>query len=152
MRLTSNLLRPGTRMTAAEYKRKTAPHEDAEQIAFVERWEATYPQWPILHIPNGGKRGKREAALFKKMGVKPGVPDLQVVPLSLWVEMKRTVGGVVSPAQAQWHADLRGWGHTVIVGYGADDAWTQAEAFVHAFIAAAAATLQLNYLPKEPNP
>lgn len=29
-----------------------------------------------FHVPNGGKRGKVEAAIFKTMGVKPGVSDL----------------------------------------------------------------------------
>ena len=28
------------------------------------------------HIPNGGKRGKAEAARLKAMGVKPGVSDI----------------------------------------------------------------------------
>lgn len=29
-----------------------------------------------FHVPNGGKRGLREAVNFKRMGVTPGVPDL----------------------------------------------------------------------------
>lgn len=29
-----------------------------------------------FHVPNGGKRGIREAVNFKRMGVLPGIPDL----------------------------------------------------------------------------
>ncbi len=31
------------------------------------------------HTPNGGKRGKIEAAQFKAMGVKAGIPDLFIL-------------------------------------------------------------------------
>jgi hypothetical protein len=30
----------------------------------------------VFHIPNGGRRSKAEAAIFKSLGVKSGVPDL----------------------------------------------------------------------------
>lgn len=54
--------------------------EDGEQLA-VMQWCALnlnkYPELKWLHhSPNGGYRGKREAAKFKAMGVKPGFHDL----------------------------------------------------------------------------
>lgn len=49
--------------------------EDTEQILFMQ-WckhhEDMYQQlrW-IYHIPNGGRRDAKEAAVLKQMGVKP---------------------------------------------------------------------------------
>lgn len=52
--------------------------EDSEQMTLFE-WahlqSGKYPELVLLfHIPNGGKRDAREAARFKKMGVKPVFP------------------------------------------------------------------------------
>lgn len=47
----------------------------------------------IFHIPNGGKRNKREAGRLKKLGVRPGVADL-LLPIAIrgyhgmFIEMK----------------------------------------------------------------
>ena len=74
------------------------PSEDEEQMAVMEWAQLQMGRWPELewlyHIPNGGKRGKIEAARFKAMGVKAGVPDLCLpVPMGryhgLYIEMKR---------------------------------------------------------------
>ena len=87
------------------------PHvsEAAEQVAVVEWCDAN--RVPVFHIPNGGKRGKSEAAYLKRQGVRAGVPDL-CVPVarggyhSLYVEMKV---GTNKPTQKQveWIALLR---------------------------------------------
>jgi len=45
----------------------------------------------------------------------------------LWVEMKRSTGGVVSPVQREWIAYLEGIGHRVIIGRGFEDAKSQIE-------------------------
>ena len=57
------------------------------------------------HVPNGGWRGKAEAARFKALGVRAGVPDLTLVfsstdgcPLVAMPEVKRE-DGVLSVAQ-----------------------------------------------------
>jgi hypothetical protein len=54
--------------------------EQEMQIAFFEwaKWqEGKYPELGLMHhIPNGGKRSKVEACIFKAMGVKKGVPDV----------------------------------------------------------------------------
>ena len=54
--------------------------EEQLQIAFFEwaKWqEGRYPELGRMHhIPNGGKRTKAEAAIFKAMGVKSGIPDV----------------------------------------------------------------------------
>lgn len=56
------------------------------------------------------------------MGAVAGIPDLFVPEWTLWIEMKREDGGVVSPEQIRIHHYLERIGHTVIVGWGATDA------------------------------
>ena len=47
-----------------------------------------------FHVPNGGKRNPREAARFKRMGVKAGVPDIIIesktngAPYGAFIELK----------------------------------------------------------------
>lgn len=107
------------------------PTEEQEQIALMawaKLYEPDYPQLKLLfHIPNGGKRNPREAARFKKAGVKPGVPDL-FLPVSasgyhgLFIELKRTKGAAVSPAQVRWLRDLAAQGYAAVVCKGWQEA------------------------------
>jgi hypothetical protein len=105
--------------------------EDFEQ-ELVLRWAAgAVDQWPELvllyHVPNGGKRGKREGQRLKRMGVKAGVPDL-CLPVArggfhgLYVEMKRSDGGRVSTEQKAWLAALHAAGHCVALCEGHEQA------------------------------
>jgi hypothetical protein len=105
--------------------------EDFEQ-ELVLRWATgqtdTWPELVLLyHVANGGKRGKREAAKLKRMGVKAGVPDL-CLPVArggfhgLYVEMKRLDGGRVSTEQTAWLAALHAAGHCVAVAEGHEQA------------------------------
>lgn len=107
------------------------PTEDEEQIMAMNWAELAKGKWPelelLFHIPNGGKRGKREAARFRDMGVKAGVPDLCLpVPrgnyAGLYIEMKRRKGGVVSPEQKKWISSLRGRGYAAEVARGGAEA------------------------------
>lgn len=51
--------------------------EEALQIAVVAWLRVALPAgWRVHHSPNGGKRGKVEAARFKQMGTSAGFPDL----------------------------------------------------------------------------
>lgn len=55
--------------------------ELSEQIKIVD-WARKHAwQWPCLdvaffHVPNGGARSPRQAAVLKKAGVRRGIPDL----------------------------------------------------------------------------
>jgi hypothetical protein len=112
------------------------PLEAAEQESFVGWWRYQLPSVRILAIPNGaflfGDPARRAAQMvrLKKAGLEPGVPDLFCPAWLLWPELKRTVGGVISDEQADWHAYLRSIGHTVIVARGAESAIRQVKAFV----------------------
>lgn len=114
------------------------PTEDVEQMCLF-RWadaqSGKYPELSLMyHIPNGGKRGKAEAARFRAMGVKSGVPDI-FLPVGvqkidsvdrgqytiirtkyngLYIELKRLRGGTVSAAQKQWIARLRDTGYVCV--------------------------------------
>lgn len=109
---------------------RVIPTEDEEQI-LVMNWarisEARYPELELLHhIPNGGKRGKREASVFKAMGVKAGVPDL-FLPCArdgyhgMYIEMK-ALDGRVSKEQVDMCQALARQGYKCLVCYGADEA------------------------------
>ena len=126
------------------------PTEDVEQICLF-RWasaqQGKYPELALMyHVPNGGKRSKSEAARFRAMGVKAGVPDIflpvgiQKLDLvdrgqytiirtkynGLYIELKRQRGGTVSAAQKQWIAALRDAGYAVEVCKG----WESAAAVI----------------------
>jgi len=104
-----------------------APSEHLEQVRLVSWFRRQWPDVRIFAIPNGGGRSIAQGASLKAEGVTAGVPDLFVPAWGLWVEMKRTTGGTVSPAQKDWIAYLEGIGHSVIIGRGFDDARRQIE-------------------------
>lgn len=96
--------------------------EHAEQVGFVTWFRLKFPGVLIFAIPNGGKRSLKTAKDLKAEGATPGIPDLFVPELKLWVEMKRASGGVLSQQQQQIIEYLGNCGYTVIVGKGAQDA------------------------------
>lgn len=114
------------------------PREDDEQrvvVQWAEMSTAKYPDVDLLyHIPNGGYRNGREAARFRQMGVKAGMPDLHLPVAkgmyhSLYIELKRTKGGRVSEAQARMIKKLQKAGNCVCVCYGAEDAIRTIQAY-----------------------
>lgn len=114
--------------------------KEGEEQATLFHWAAMqqseYPELALLfHIPNGGKRGKAEAACFKMEGVKAGVPDL-FLPVAvgnrhgLFIEMKRVDGGKVSREQTAWGERLTEQGHAWIVCRG----WEEAAAMLKRYL------------------
>lgn len=105
------------------------PTEDHEQMLFVQWFRRTYPDVRILSIPNGGQRRPSEAARLKCTGVTKGVPDLFIPAWSLWIEMKRIKGGVVSEEQKDWMGYLSSIGHVAFVCRGFEEAKNTVLAF-----------------------
>lgn len=94
----------------------------------------------LYAIPNGGKRDAATAAMLKAEGVRKGVPDLFLpVPIvvsprnqtalyavfkdtcltsnvlsGLYIEMKKPIGGKLSPEQVQRIAELKRDGYAVV--------------------------------------
>lgn len=97
--------------------------EDDEQAALFEWAEWNVSRYPVLaflhHIPNGGKRDKREAARLKRQGVKSGVPDVFLpYPNSeyagLYIEMK-TETGRPTENQKKWNEFLNSAGYKAVI-------------------------------------
>lgn len=99
----------------------TEGEEQARLFSWCGMMERRYPELGLLfHIPNGGKRGKAEAARFRSEGVKAGVPDL-MLPVArgayhgLFIELKRREGGRIRPEQKVWLEQLRQQGYEALV-------------------------------------
>ncbi|MDE5820674.1 MAG: VRR-NUC domain-containing protein [Lachnospiraceae bacterium] len=113
--------------------------EDTEQIGVIEwaEWHTSqYPELKLLHhIPNGGKRNAVEAARFKAMGVKAGVPDLFLPApyggyAGLYIEMKYGKNKTTTK-QNEWIAALRQQGYKVTVCYSGAEATQELESYLH---------------------
>jgi hypothetical protein len=108
--------------------------EADEQIALVQ-W-LNLKKILYYHIPNGLRRHILEAKKLKKMGVMPGVPDL-CIPIpnkkyhGLYIELKRTGGGLVSPAQLIWIEKLNNNGYMATIANGFDEAAKVVEGYLN---------------------
>lgn len=112
--------------------RKRPRHlEDAEQVAFFQ-WAdlATVNGVKVgdycFHVPNGGKRNPREAARFKKMGVRAGVSDIiMLYPMGgfhgLIIELKAANGKMTSD-QVKWQGRMGDVGYFVVTCWGFESA------------------------------
>lgn len=106
--------------------------EHAEQVSLMQWWSLQcrrfgIPEQLLFAIPNGGQRNIITAKRMKDEGVRAGIPDLFLaVPRGkfhgLFVEMKKTRGGVVSDAQKACMQMLSNNGYCVTVCHGFMDA------------------------------
>jgi hypothetical protein len=128
--------------------RRPARHiEDGEQVALMG-WARRYRivigigsghllSDYLYAVPNGGRRGKAEAARLKAAGVKAGVSDLHL-PLprgifhGLWIELKapKPHPSSTSTEQRAWLKRMREAGHRAEVCYGAADAIASIQAYL----------------------
>ena len=113
---------------------------EAQEQTAVMTWarynERKYPmlKW-LFHIPNGGSRHPAEAVTLKRMGVKPGVPDLFLpYPVNgysgLWIEMKAEKGRPTA-LQKEWLEWLNQQGYRAVVCHGAESAIYEIERYLH---------------------
>jgi len=98
------------------------PTEHQEQVVFVQWMRLKHPAHRIFAIPSGGFRHITTAVKLKKEGVSAGVPDMQIISLGLFIELKRKKGGVVSKEQRDWIEYIRGCGYIAEVCNGFDEA------------------------------
>jgi len=107
------------------------PKEDDEQLMLARWLNAAEVLW--FHVPNGGKRNKREAGKLRAMGVRAGVPDVMILtpppnldpnPPGVAIELKRSNKALskVSHEQKKMIAKMREEGWIVEVAYGAEEA------------------------------
>lgn len=109
------------------------PSENEIQAAFFDwlsRHESKHPELSLCFaIPNGSHKSPAARGLFKRTGLKPGVPDCflpvagyggdgvpmsQMVCKGLWIEFK-SKRGTVSETQRWWGEALKAYGHRVEV-------------------------------------
>ncbi len=102
--------------------------EDSDHKQCVAWIEHNYPDRAglVFHPANGGKRSAREAAQFKMMGVRAGIPDLIDLndPLNVaFFELKRKdkTKSRLSKDQSAMLAKLSDLGYSVYVCYGFDE-------------------------------
>lgn len=113
---------------------KPIPRTEAEEQQAVIDWakinEIAHPELKWLHhIPNGGRRDKREAVKLRRQGVKAGVSDLFLpYPCNgyhgLYIEMKSEKGRL-SKNQAEFLEDMAEYGFKTAVCYNAAAAISQ---------------------------
>lgn len=120
---------------------KTTPEPlEAEEQRALFQWAALqvgkHPELRFMyHVPNGGKRNAKEAALLKSEGVKSGVPDI-VLPCScggyhgLYIELKRQKSGKVSEDQQRYLDFLNFAGYKAVVCRG----WEQAREEIMSYL------------------
>lgn len=108
------------------------PSEAAEQRAVIDWAQKLKGQYPSLaflfHVPNGGERDPKEAALLKAEGVKAGVPDLLLpAPHGGWngiaIELKKADrSNEPTYEQLVWLLAFESWGWKTAICYGAGEA------------------------------
>ena len=106
-------------------------HQESENQIMLFRWaelqKVKYPMLSLMfHIPNGGKRGIKEAVRFKKEGVKAGVPDIFLaypnkIYHGLFIEMKAEKG-FIKAEQRAWIENLRAQKYDAVVCYNFEQA------------------------------
>ena len=111
----------------ATWKTRWNPTEAREQKAFVRWFTLQYADDILFSIPNHLIRSPAQAMNEFALGLRKGMPDLGILrPCGpyhgLFVEMKRSTGGIVSEAQETMIAKLNYRGYKAIVAEGADEA------------------------------
>lgn len=114
--------------------------EDQHQMAVI-KWSQQasirkkYPELKLLyHIPNERKCAPGQGMKLKRMGVRSGVPDLEL-PVArgryhgLYIEMK-TENGRTSDQQKWWVNELTLQGYLCSVCYGWEDAVKEIERYL----------------------
>lgn len=104
------------------------PTEEQEQLALVQWLELHKIRY--THVPNEGKHKVQYRAKQRRLGVKPGVPDILIFDrpprypenVGVAIELKRQKGGRVTPEQIAWLEDLKARGWAVAVCQGAMEA------------------------------
>jgi len=88
---------------------KTYKSEERIQQECYMWFHNTYPEYRgcLFHVPNGGARSSVEGAMFKKIGVVPGVADmlLMVNSTTYCFELKNKYGKQ-SPKQVKWQKQI----------------------------------------------
>lgn len=119
-------------------QRSIMPAPEKEEQAALVQWLRTKRIPFVAHMTGVNLHGNFALInALKRVGcLQAGIPDIFIpIPVGdyhgLWIEMKREVGGVVSPEQQQWMAALSADGYAVMVCHGADEAIRMIEGYIN---------------------
>jgi hypothetical protein len=106
--------------------RRARPEQTIQAALCEHLRRRAVPKCFWFHTPNGGARTAVEGAIFKSLGLRPGVPDIVLVRdgRTYGLELKAP-GGRSSEAQIRAHEELRAAGAEVAVCVGLDAAIKQ---------------------------
>lgn len=117
-----------------------AQSEHDEQKTLIKWWDYAalsydVPACLLFSVPNAAKRTLAVASMMRAEGLRAGVPDLFLAcpkpPWSgLFIEMKRSSGGVLSDNQKTMIQILQGQGYAVKVCHG----WLEARTTIIAYM------------------
>lgn len=109
------------------------PSEHLEQVSFINWFKLTYKDFIIFSIPNGEYRHASIAVRLKAEGLTAGIPDLAILMPNkeiVFLEMKKSKGGVLSKNQKELIPEIEKLGFTVLIGYGFLDAKSKFEDYL----------------------
>lgn len=96
-------------------------------ISWAQIQKNKYPDLEmIVHVANEGKRSLRAGAELKRMGLRKGFPDLQLLVPSkkyagLFIELKADKTKRLSKEQKEWLEKLNSYGYKAVRCNGADE-------------------------------
>lgn len=99
------------------------PEQEIQRAVFKHLAARSMPGVFAFHCPNGGKRSKIEAAIFKGLGVRSGVPDVIIFYRAqiFGLELKAS-DGRLSPNQRQAMNEMEVAGARTAVAKSLDEA------------------------------
>lgn len=111
-----------------EHQRALIKWADIQRLNALHGYTGTIGQY-LIHVPNGGKRNKREAGYLKAQGVRAGFPDLFLfLPAGpfhgLAIELKKPPasrdGAKAKPTtqQSAWLKKLNEQGYRAVICHG----------------------------------
>lgn len=99
------------------------PEQEIQKLLFKHIRSRAMPGVFAFHCPNGGKRSKIEASIFKGLGVKAGIPDVLIFYRAQIFGLELKAGkGRVSPVQLATMNDMEVAGARVAVARSLDEA------------------------------
>lgn len=111
-------------------KRRYQPEQIIQKAVFQHIRARGVPGLVAWHTPNGGKRRPIEAAIFKSMGVRPGVADIIAVHKGKIFAMElKAEKGQPSESQLEFLSDIERAGAFTAMPRGLDAAIATLEAW-----------------------
>lgn len=103
--------------------RRQRPEQIIQRAVFQHLKQRSAPGVFAFHVPNGGYRKPREAAILKGLGVVAGVPDVIAIHQgSVYALELKAEGGRATPKQLEAVENIRNAGGFACVAEGLDRA------------------------------